>query len=741
MLRLSPLRSRLSLRRVLTTIGIVSIAVADLAAVGNRAYATDTAPPPTTPAPVILLGTSGVQWADVTERTAPQLAALGQSSAIGQLAVRGVRATACPIDGWLAISAGRRATDTMKSDTDEHLCAPIPRPEQGTALAAGTAAKAVSVPGWKTYQQTAQDGTFDARPGSFGDALAAQGHCVTAVGPGAAVASATTSGEVLQYFPNPTTPDALTAIRASECPLTVVDVGAIRDPQDRPDGSTEVNVAVADGDALTQLQVVDQRISAIVAAAPPNARVLVASIADAGNTPRLGLFVALGSGFPPSWVRTSSTRQDALGQTTDLSPTVLSLLGVPAPSALVGSPLLTVDAPESPALRLQRLLDLEQAAQRVQVAVPWFFSFTVLIQAVGYGIAGWTLHHAARGRRTTRLIRERRVRSWLRALALWGGSVPVACYLANIVPWWRADWSTLLVTTVTIAIAGVIAGLAARWPHQRGGPVMVIAGTTVVVLAVDVMSGSHLQLSSLLGVQPLVAGRFYGFSNVTFAIVGTAAIIATSLIADRWLTRGRRFAAAIVVAGLGGITTMIDAAPAWGSDFGGPLALIPAFALLTFAAAQVRMSFARIVVVWFGAVSTVLIVAVLDWLRPAGQRTHLGRFIQTLIDGGAGQVIIRKAEQNAGIVMSSPLTAIVPILVGLALWVVLRPATVGATSVTELYQRHPLMQAMGQALAVLWVIGFAVNDSGTAVPVAGGLIAAPLLIALVVRAPTTPTPE
>ena len=53
--------------------------------------------------------------------------------------------------------------------------------------------------------------------------------------------------------------------------------------------------------------------------------------------------------------------------------------------------------------------------------------------------------------------------------------------------------------------------------------VVVLEAIADAVLALDVMTGSRLQLSSLMGLQPVVAGRFYGMGNPTFALFATAA--------------------------------------------------------------------------------------------------------------------------------------------------------------------------------------------------------------------------
>jgi hypothetical protein len=56
-------------------------------------------------------------------------------------------------------------------------------------------------------------------------------------------------------------------------------------------------------------------------------------------------------------------------------------------------------------------------------------------------------------------------------------------------------------------------------------------------------------------------------------------------------------------------------------------------------------------------------IATLDWLRPKKSRSHLGRFVQSIIDGGAGDIINRKLAQNLYTLIHTTLFAyLVPLL-------------------------------------------------------------------------------
>ena len=248
------------------------------------------------------------------------------------------------------------------------------------------------------------------------------------------------------------------------------------------------------------------------------------------------------------------------------------------------------------------------------------------------------------------------------------------------------------------------------------------------------MTGSRLQLSSLMGLQPVVAGRFYGMGNVTYALFATAGILLATALADPLVRAHRHRPAALIVVAVGLFTVVVDAWPAWGSDFGGPPASIPAFALLTFAVLGVRLTLRRGALILLGTVAVVSVISFLDWLRPVDQQSHLGKFVQTVIDGGAWGVIQRKLAQNLDILFSNILSVLVPVGVLFVILILLRPSSWGAPALQRAFDRSPILRAGLMSGLVMWVIGFALNDSGTAIPAISATLAIPLVIAASITA-------
>jgi hypothetical protein len=534
------------------------------------------------------------------------------------------------------------------------------------------------------------------------------------------------AGRTAAYVPGA---DLTSAIGPAEqrCPLTVVDAGGIRGPDDLLAGEASNHIPEA-----SQLAAVDRTVGQVLASTPSSTTVLLIGLADSGRVPHLRVVAMRGNGFGPGVLYTSSTRQAGLIQLTDITPTILAQLGIPVPETLGGSPLVRqTGSPTSVAERRRDLLDYDEAAQEVHTAVPRFFTGLVVAQLLLYGFAALAL----RRRWSGEIGRERTLRA-VRRVALLFAAVPVSTFVANIVPWWRNGHPILTLTAAVAVSALVIFALASigPWRQRALGDVSVVAAVTLAVLALDVMFGSRLQLSSLMGLQPVVAGRFYGMGNVTYALVATAGLLLATALADPLERAGRRRLAGLIVVAVAVFTVVVDAWPAWGSDFGGPPASIPAFALLTFAVLGVRLTVRRVALIAVGTVAVVSVVSVLDWLRPPADQSHLGKFVQTVIDGGAWDVMKRKLAQNVDILFSNVLSVLVPVGVLFVVLVLLRPSSWGANALQRAFDRSPVLRAGLLSGLVMWVIGFSLNDSGTAIPAVSATLAIPLVFAVSISA-------
>jgi hypothetical protein len=289
---------------------------------------------------------------------------------------------------------------------------------------------------------------------------------------------------------------------------------------------------------------------------------------------------------------------------------------------------------------------------------------------------------------------------------------------------------------VILAVAGAIAGIAfaGPWRAQVFGPLTIVAGISSLALLIDVTTGSRLQVNAVTGYEPVTGGRFYGFGNMAFAVYSTGTILALAGVAQALIERGRRTAALVVCLAYGLLAIFADGWPGWGADFGGVPSFVLGFAVFMLMLSGRRVSVGRLVIVGLAGGTLITIIAVLDWMRPAIQRTHLGAFVQQVIDGGGGSVIGRKLGAMLGTLGNLPLTLLSIVALAFLFFVLRRPSDVGAAALDLAYRAAPALRAglFGALAAAL--AGFLMNDSGIAIPAMALTVAVPLTLAASVRA-------
>lgn len=712
------------------------------------------APEPTaTPdRPLVVAGVAGLEWSDLDRTRTPRLWALVAGGDVASIAVRTLSPT-CPVDAWLTLSAGNRVTSAnTPAPTDSATEAVAPSggtlrcPQEpavrADATAEGTPSSA-EVSGWSTLvaPETEATGSYG-RPGTLGDALGAAGQCATAIGPGAAVALAGSDGQVERYLPGlPARPEATEAAgepagdplaaALTACPVSVVDLGTLPDP------------AAERAEALREL---DAAVGRVLDALPAGGRLLVAGVADTPLGPR-GLQVAVdsvrGDAAAPSWLSSGSSRREGVVVVNDLSATVAAAAGLDV-TGFDGSALERGEP---------RRLDTGGTVENRR----YLTTLTETTPHVNYALLG-TLVLAAVICLPVLLRRTSpRARRQATALLTVAAMLPAGASLATLSRWWSspAPGPVLAAATVLPAVALALAAWAAERGLRRALPdgapgapwrlPLAVAGLTWLVLTADGLTGTTLQQGSPLGPSLALGARFYGFGNTVFAVYATAAVVLAAGLAAAALQRGRRRAALAAVAGVGLVTVLVDGLPALGADAGGIVSLVPAFVVLGVAVAGRRVRLRHLALAAGAALVVVAAVAVAAWLLP-GPGSHLGRFVQRLVDGDAAAVVAAKAAGAWQTVASAP-GAAATLLVVAAAWAVLAPARRPWSRVPALrrlaaaYGERPVLRACVVALVVVAGVGSLLNDTGVAVAFVVLVLAAAMLgTGLAAEAPAaTPT--
>ena len=223
---------------------------------------------------------------------------------------------------------------------------------------------------------------------------------------------------------------------------------------------------------------------------------------------------------------------------------------------------------------------------------------------------------------------------------------------------------------------------ALRPPRPRAVPTapaltaLLLALCTPVLILADAAAGAPLAFDGVLGMDAVLAGRFYGVSNTAFALAAAALTVGLGAAAGTWVAaqrtrRSRRTAALVGVLAPGALAILVDGLPGLGADVGGAITLVAVVIALASTLAGGRVGWKRWLSIAVVALATVGVFGLID--HATGSRTHLGRFVGQLQDGTAGTTILRKATAVIAPFLSNPLALLagavaLAVVAGLLWW-------------------------------------------------------------------------
>lgn len=509
---------------------------------------------------------------------------------------------------------------------------------------------------WPAREAAAAARRGDAKLGTLASSISG---CVAAVGPGAALAAARPDGSIAKYQSQQ---EFVASGMQPTCPITIVDAGPLSDQ------------------IITQLAN-RKDITLIVTGVGPN---------PGSDDPSLQVTYRLGTTLP-GWLTSASTRRDGIVTLTDLTRT-LTEFGSPGSSVAVdGSPFavysteLSVDEINA---KINSVAALSDAAPIGYLTLGLMAAALVVIMVIS----------VLRGQfRLPKLI------------LIPFGITPAAMMLTGALPWQYSSSPGLFVSVLVTAWLVILTALALLIGRIAQLP-NIIAATALNVAAftIDAALGAVMQPGSLLNSRPIFGLRWYGFGNVTFAAYATAGLLLAGSIAHRLLAADRRGAAVAAVGAIGFGIVICEGWPSMGSDFGGVIALTPAVLWLMLALSGIKITWPKLLAIGGAAVLAVALISVLDWRRGPDRRTHLGNFVQRIIDGDALDVISRKAVASAETITS--ILGIGSILIGVVLWIVIFRYVVPRISSDFTTARSTLIAAL-----VVAILGTLLNDGGISV--------------------------
>lgn len=745
-----PRRNRTASWRPRIVVGATVVAVVAAMVVAGLWSSPSSQPAAAGATKVVVFGLPHLGLDDLGSGITPNLDRLVRTGAVAEATVRTQSSAALSTEAYASLGAGNRVSVDPASGADQ---AYPPTDLVGTTTAALLVEQRsrrpshgeVVVVGAEEAVRGAGEQT-SSRPGALGDALH-HAHLTTGVVGNAdsvsstgapvvsrptAVALMDTTGSVDHGEVGPELlrrdPAAPFGIRADPDAVLAAAVRTVArsdvvliDPGDTERAATYDQYSSQDANVAARrsaLRRTDALLGRVAAHLRPGTLLLVVAPLPPKSPWALPPMVASGAGVRHGTLYSVSTKRVGLVTLTDVAPTVLASLGASTPTGMIGAPLRYHTAPVDLA-HLRRQNSVANAREGLYYPLSSMFLGG---QAIFYFFALFALRY-----------HPDQARVWARfgvtAIAAW----PLATYLDRAIPGVNT-WRGAPAEVVIWSLAFLAAAVATRARRHALSPLAWISGVTLILLLADVAAGARLEMSSILGYSPYTAARFTGIGNTTLGLLAACAIVTATV---HIYASDRPDQARLVACG--GLVVVLSAAmlPMLGNKVGSIFTLLPSFGLLAQLLYGRRLSYKVIGLTALATIAVLALMAGLDLLRPAAQRTHLGRFAADLLHGDntATTTVLRKLQTNLRVSQSTVWLWMIPIAILVALVVLVIGQ--GWRDLTPL--GSPLRAGLYGLLAAA-AFGWLTNDSGVIVPALTVVYVGPFLVllALGTRAATAP---
>jgi hypothetical protein len=395
----------------------------------------------------------------------------------------------------------------------------------------------------------------------------------------------------------------------------------------------------------------------------------------------------------PRSLRSDTTRRTGLVSNVDVAPTILSFFGIPIPSEMDGSPVVTTDA--APPFALHRL-HLEQRRIRLPLQLG------EVAYVVGLGIIGIAALIALALRGSL----PRRFAAFMRFATLVGVAEGVTLLAGGLLPRLTYAWVVPFVAITMIVLAALSFTARNRGPL---GPFAFLAAVTLGFVLLDGALGGAAFRSPLLGGTMFDGVRFYGLPNSFIALPLAGALILA--------IRLDPFRGFLLLLGVG----LFCGFPGLGANVGASITLFAAAGLWWVIRTRPRFGLREVAFV-AGVVALGLAAVLLANRLAPGTPTHAARFVERAGSGWERALTDLRHRLGIGVkqLLDAP-PAFIPV-VGLAVVFALAVRPIGPIRRGLGLVDEPWRQ-MIVVMSLSSLIAFAANDTGVAAAAPGFMYA------------------
>jgi hypothetical protein len=312
-------------------------------------------------------------------------------------------------------------------------------------------------------------------------------------------------------------------------------------------------------------------------------------------------------------LRSQSTNERGLIASFDVAPTILEHLGVSIPSDVRGKPIVA-DGP-------LRSSSLRALMARLRV-IP-----DRRLKALGFLLGAWLLLLAF-------AAPWPRPRAWaMRTGALGVSWAPVTVLItAALEPSAPVEYATIALACMGL---GAVTDALVPWPRALLAPAI----AAVLVLTVDALAGTQLLMRSLLGPDPILGARFYGFGNELKP--GLAVLVLAAVAAALYPSvRGAR--AALAMAGAGAILAVVEGSARIGAGVGGVILVSFGTAVAAVMLSPGALTRRRALTVLLSPIVGLAALATIDLATAHGSGHFTGSVLDARSAGDLRDIVVRR---------------------------------------------------------------------------------------------------
>lgn len=261
-----------------------------------------------------------------------------------------------------------------------------------------------------------------------------------------------------------------------------------------------------------------------------------------------------------------------------------------------------------------------------------------------------------------------------------------------------------------IGLAGLLAVFTGRINQITAlMPFVLISLATTITIVADLLSGSNLMQSSLLGYDPMAGARYYGIGNEYMGVLLGSAIMSGAGIIQM---TGTRCSLIKPIAFLCAVSiTFLIASPKYGANFGGTIAAIVGFSVWFIFISTLRVRVTQIINL--AGLGFLLIFAVyfFDSKQLPENQSHVSRVLNLLLNGKLseiGQIITRKLAMNIKLIRYTIWSRVFLITVAAVALLFFRPVGIFA----GIRKRLPLFSSGYYGILAAALAALIFNDSG-----------------------------